>query len=76
MVDAKTFTKGFSTFQKIQVHFEATRGLLWGVRLGFAGSSAVIVGLDSAGKTTLLYKMSRNVDTTIPTIGFNVEKAY
>lgn len=33
------------------------------------------MGLDSAGKTTLLYKMSRNVDTTIPTIGFNVEKA-
>merc|ERR1711948_209891 len=32
------------------------------------------VGLDAAGKTTILYKLKLNeVVTTIPTIGFNVE---
>jgi small GTP-binding protein len=36
---------------------------------------AVMLGLDAAGKTTLLYRLSRGSDvvTTIPTIGFNVE---
>jgi hypothetical protein len=35
----------------------------------------VEVGLDAAGKTTVLYKLKLNdVVTTIPTIGFNVEK--
>lgn len=34
----------------------------------------LMVGLDAAGKTTILYKMKLNeVVTTIPTIGFNVE---
>ncbi|CAE8620724.1 unnamed protein product [Polarella glacialis] len=34
----------------------------------------VMVGLDAAGKTTLLYKLKLGeVVTTIPTIGFNVE---
>ncbi|KAJ3051046.1 E3 ubiquitin-protein ligase trim23 [Rhizophlyctis rosea] len=34
----------------------------------------VMVGLDAAGKTTLLYKMKLGeVVTTLPTIGFNVE---
>jgi small GTP-binding protein len=34
----------------------------------------VMVGLDAAGKTTILYKLRLNeVVTTIPTIGFNVE---
>merc|ERR1712031_113056 len=34
----------------------------------------VMVGLDAAGKTTVLYKFKLNeVVTTIPTIGFNVE---
>jgi GTPase SAR1 family protein len=32
------------------------------------------VGLDAAGKTTILYKLKLGeVVTTIPTIGFNVE---
>ena len=35
----------------------------------------VMVGLDAAGKTTVLYKLKLNdVVTTIPTIGFNVER--
>ena len=44
-----------------------------------AGRSAtpvrvLILGLDAAGKTTILYKMTRNETVnTIPTIGFNVE---
>merc|ERR1719240_690290 len=34
----------------------------------------LMVGLDSAGKTTILYKLKLGeVVTTIPTIGFNVE---
>ena len=34
-----------------------------------------MVGLDAAGKTTVLYKLKLNdVVTTIPTIGFNVER--
>ena len=33
-----------------------------------------MVGLDAAGKTTILYKLKLgDVVTTIPTIGFNVE---
>jgi len=35
----------------------------------------VMVGLDAAGKTTVLYKLKLDdVVTTIPTIGFNVER--
>jgi ADP-ribosylation factor protein 1 len=34
----------------------------------------MMVGLDAAGKTTMLYKILQNeVITAIPTIGFNVE---
>ena len=34
----------------------------------------LLIGLDAAGKTTLLYKVKLNESiTTIPTIGFNVE---
>ena len=33
-----------------------------------------MLGLDAAGKTTILYKLKLNENvTTIPTIGFNVE---
>ena len=36
--------------------------------------SAVMLGLDAAGKTTIIYAMStEEIITTIPTIGFNVE---
>ena len=38
-------------------------------------TKVVMVGLDAAGKTTALYKLQLGeVMTTIPTIGFNVEK--
>mmetsp|Transcript_132411 Transcript_132411/g.382782 ORF Transcript_132411/g.382782 Transcript_132411/m.382782 type:complete len:227 (+) Transcript_132411:73-753(+) len=35
----------------------------------------LMLGLDCAGKTTLLYHVSRDVTTNIPTIGLNVETA-
>lgn len=38
------------------------------------GAPRSIVGLDAAGKTTILYKLKLGeIVTTIPTIGFNVE---
>ncbi|KAJ7318115.1 ADP-ribosylation factor [Mycena albidolilacea] len=41
---------------------------------GGTGYSALILGLDASGKTTLLYRMKLGeVVQTIPTIGFNVE---
>ena len=34
----------------------------------------LILGLDNAGKTTILYRLqAAEIETTIPTIGFNVE---
>ncbi|KAG8526696.1 ADP-ribosylation factor, Arf Arf6 [Bacidia gigantensis] len=34
----------------------------------------LMLGLDAAGKTTIIYKLKMNSDvTTIPTVGFNVE---
>ena len=57
------------------------RGLCW--RRVCRGVSSVLtpdaglsrqVGLDAAGKTTILYKLKLGeIVTTIPTIGFNVE---
>ncbi|XP_073428729.1 ADP-ribosylation factor 1-like 2 [Dendrobates tinctorius] len=44
--------------------------------LNFSGTKAriMLLGLDAAGKTTLLYRLKLNETvTTIPTIGFNVE---
>ncbi|KAJ3278704.1 hypothetical protein HDU76_009789, partial [Blyttiomyces sp. JEL0837] len=44
---------------------------LWG---GKENMRIVMIGLDAAGKTTILYKLKLGeVVTTIPTIGFNVE---
>lgn len=35
----------------------------------------LMLGLDAAGKTTILYQMKLNQKTTtVPTIGFNVEE--
>ncbi|KAG0195111.1 hypothetical protein BGX31_006740, partial [Mortierella sp. GBA43] len=37
-------------------------------------TKSILVGLDAAGKTTILYRLKLGeVVTTIPTIGFNVE---
>jgi ADP-ribosylation factor protein 1 len=55
-------------------------GLLFSMFLdGLLGGTVekrvLMVGLDAAGKTTLLYKLQLgDAITTIPTIGFNVEK--
>ena len=40
------------------------------------GSSILILGLDNAGKTALLYslQLGESLEYTVPTIGFNVEK--
>ena len=62
--------------------FEGPKGALW---VAFGGSSdarigktemrILMVGLDAAGKTTILYKLKLGeVVTTIPTIGFNAAR--
>jgi len=52
-------------------------GNLFGYFSGLFGSKErriLILGLDGAGKTTILYRLQvSEVVTTIPTIGFNVE---
>eukprot|EP01086_Lenisia_limosa_P011391 TRINITY_DN371_c0_g1_i1.p1 TRINITY_DN371_c0_g1~~TRINITY_DN371_c0_g1_i1.p1 ORF type:complete len:188 (+),score=50.14 TRINITY_DN371_c0_g1_i1:23-565(+) len=47
---------------------------LWSRMFGKKEMRILMVGLDAAGKTTILYKLKLGeVMTTIPTIGFNVE---
>merc|ERR1712006_6032 len=47
---------------------------LWQRLFGKQEMRILMVGLDAAGKTTILYKLKLGeVVTTIPTIGFNVE---
>merc|ERR1711887_240613 len=47
---------------------------IWQRMLGKQEMRILMVGLDAAGKTTILYKLKLGeVVTTIPTIGFNVE---
>merc|ERR1711874_586737 len=47
---------------------------LWQRMLSNTEMRILMVGLDAAGKTTILYKLKLGeVVTTIPTIGFNVE---
>lgn len=49
---------------------------LYQTLMGFSGTKAriLMLGLDAAGKTTVLYKLKLNETVcTIPTIGFNVE---
>merc|ERR1712072_930158 len=48
---------------------------VWERMVGKKEMRILMVGLDAAGKTTILYKLKLGeVVTTIPTIGFNVEK--
>merc|ERR1739841_131809 len=57
--------------------FGTTNSTMGGLLSLFKGKKEVrilMVGLDAAGKTTILYKLKLGeVVTTIPTIGFNVE---
>merc|ERR1712139_623161 len=47
---------------------------VWERLVGKTEMRLLMVGLDAAGKTTILYKLKLGeVVTTIPTIGFNVE---
>ena len=47
---------------------------VWQSLIGKQDMRILMVGLDAAGKTTILYKLKLgDVVTTIPTIGFNVE---
>mmetsp|Transcript_6947 Transcript_6947/g.22351 ORF Transcript_6947/g.22351 Transcript_6947/m.22351 type:complete len:182 (-) Transcript_6947:276-821(-) len=47
---------------------------IWQRLIGKTEMRILMVGLDAAGKTTILYKLKLGeVVTTIPTIGFNVE---
>merc|ERR1719479_25245 len=47
---------------------------VWQSMIGTQDVKIVMVGLDAAGKTTILYKLKLGeMVTTIPTIGFNVE---
>eukprot|EP00438_Fugacium_kawagutii_P017023 Skav225432 [mRNA] locus=scaffold680:394361:395213:- [translate_table: standard] len=47
---------------------------IWQRMIGKQEMRILMVGLDAAGKTTILYKLKLGeVVTTIPTIGFNVE---
>ncbi len=49
-------------------------GLLAKLNWGKQEKRILMVGLDAAGKTTVLYKLKLGeLVTTIPTIGFNVE---
>ena len=49
-------------------------GKIWERLFGKQEMRILMVGLDAAGKTTILYKLKLGeVVTTIPTIGFNVE---
>ena len=48
---------------------------IWARMLGNKEMRILMVGLDAAGKTTILYKLKLGeVVTPIPTIGFNVEE--
>merc|ERR1712166_933613 len=48
---------------------------IWQRMVGKTEMRILMVGLDAAGKTTILYKLKLGeVVTTIPTIGFNVEE--
>lgn len=49
---------------------------VWKKLFGKQQIRVLLVGLDAAGKTTLLYHLIGNQSATIPTIGFNVETVH
>ena len=84
---AETFTTwGEKTFYKEEARGEV--GIIMGATIGkeslvsslvslgsSGGHHCVMIGLDSSGKTTILYRLKHGQYTnTAPTIGFNCEK--
>ena len=71
----------FVQIKVIKIKFQTTTlemggmfSKIWQRFLGKKEMRILMVGLDAAGKTTILYKLKLGeVVTTIPTIGFNVE---
>merc|ERR1739841_219717 len=65
---------GLFTREKKRVKMGLTFSRLFERMFGKKEMRILMVGLDAAGKTTILYKLKLGeVVTTIPTIGFNVE---
>eukprot|EP01038_Epipyxis_sp_PR26KG_P010147 gene10147-13650_t len=63
-------SKNEPLIEKMGLHFSR----IWERMFGKKEMRILMVGLDAAGKTTILYKLKLGeVVTTIPTIGFNVE---
>uniref|UniRef100_A0A7S1SG02 ADP-ribosylation factor n=1 Tax=Alexandrium catenella TaxID=2925 RepID=A0A7S1SG02_ALECA len=61
---------GFSPLHPMGLSF----GKMWQRLLGAQERSILMLGLDAAGKTTILYRLHLGeVCTTVPTVGFNVE---
>jgi ADP-ribosylation factor protein 1 len=61
-------------FQALALAMGKTFSQFWSRMFGKKEMRILMVGLDAAGKTTILYKLKLGeVVTTIPTIGFNVE---
>jgi GTPase SAR1 family protein len=46
---------------------------VWKKLFGNTQKRLLLLGLDNAGKTTVLYHLQGKSDSTMPTIGFNVE---
>merc|ERR1712107_259532 len=60
--------------QQTSVKMGITFSSLFKQLFGMRDMRILMVGLDAAGKTTILYKLKLGeIVTTIPTIGFNVE---
>ncbi|CAE7161581.1 unnamed protein product, partial [Symbiodinium necroappetens] len=52
-------------------------GRLWQMLYGPKEVNVIMLGLDAAGKTTILYKLKiGEIVSTVPTIGFNVENVH
>ena len=74
---ARACTHTWDTIQKMGLQISRVAQSFWD---GLAALSAgrevrvLMVGLDAAGKTTILYKLKRNETVlTVPTVGFNLE---
>jgi ADP-ribosylation factor protein 1 len=65
--------KNINKYQKLKMGSMFSK--IWARMLGNVEMRILMVGLDAAGKTTILYKLKLGeVVTPIPTIGFNVEE--